>query len=1643
MKTPHAARPPPAARISRWAGVLLVIILASGAHYTLWTVQWTEREMRIDLLAQAQRITQGISVDCIRPLTASASDLELPEYQRLKQQLSLIKQACPEYRFVYLLGRKADGTAFFYADSEVPGSEGYSRPGQVYDEAGTTDSATAAALGSGEPVVVGPVQDRWGSWVSAAVPLLEPRGREIGAVLGVDIDARVWKQDLFRAALRPLLLTLTMALLLLVSAALLIRRQRLAEAAPRWLGRLETALAVTVGLTLTFFVAWRARERELRNNHRSFALLADHETRRLTDLLQDVETEQLLGLARFVESDRRTTAAEFQHFAEPLTRNPAVRAWEWLPAVPAADRAQTEREARGDGQPGFAIWERDAQGQRVPAAEREVYYPVLHVTPLAGNAPALGFDAGSEPVRRAALLEAARTGLAAATDPINLVQNARQRNGMAVFQPVLQAGEPATLRGFAVAVLQMDAVMLGARDRASLHLTLSLLHPGQPNELLASTCTAAPDGVAALAVSRPVAAFGRVFLVAAYPHPAFLSGQSRSSAAIAVLRGLGLTAALTLLVGAPVRRREELERLVGERTSQLRREEERLAATLRSIADGVIESDAAGRVVGLNPAAERLTGWTTTAAQGRPLTEVFRSTQPAVRPADESPVERARRASVFVDPSDTATLVSMDGSERHIASASAPICSADGETTGTVLVCHDVTREHHAQQLAQVRLALLEYAPTHTLEELMRRALDEICALLESPLGFYHAVDADQKTLTLQQWSTRTLSESCEAKAKARHGDLDQAGAWADCVRERRTVVHHDYASLPQRHGLPAGHPRLVRELVTPVLRDNCVVAILGVGNKPADYSAEDVETIGYLADLTWQMVERKQAAEALRESNARYDQLALQSRTFTWEVDATGLYTYVSPAVTQVLGYRPDEMVGKLHYYDLHPEAGRAEFRAAAQAVFARHERFTGLENPAVTRAGGALWLSTVGIPKLSDDGGLLGYRGSDTDITARRQTEQNYEALFREMLDGFALHEIICDAEGKPVDYRFLAVNPAFERMTGLRAEEVLGRTARELFPSLERVWIDTYGKVALTGQGSRFEQRSQGLDMIFEVAAYSPAPRQFACIVADITERRRLEAERERVLAAGEQARRALLSVLDDEKRLAAERARLAAGIEQAGEAVLITDPTGNIQYANPAFEAVTGYRRDEVLGRNPRFLKSGRHDAAFYREMWETIASGRVWKGRFVNRRKDGALYTADATISPVRDAAGGIGSYVAVKRDVTEHLLVTEQLQQAQKMDSVGLLAGGVAHDFNNLLMGIMNYVDLCRDGLAADHPIRAYLDEITAESQRSANLTRQLLAFARKQMIMPQVLDLNDVVTSMLNLLRRLIGENIELAWLPGAPLWPVKMDPSQIDQILANLCVNARDAIEGAGTVTVRTANITLDQGYCEHHRGALPGDYVRLMVSDTGCGMASDVLEHIFEPFFTTKGMGKGTGLGLATVYGIVMQNAGAINVASEPGKGTTFRVYLPRAPQADVAPKSVARPVAVRPRGTETILLVEDERSLLVTTRIFLEDLGYSVLPAASPAAAMALAEQHAATIHLLLTDVVMPGMSGKDLATRLAATRPEMPCLYMSGYTADAIAHMGILEVGVRFLPKPFSRDSLALKVRQTLDAREPT
>jgi PAS domain S-box-containing protein len=504
-----------------------------------------------------------------------------------------------------------------------------------------------------------------------------------------------------------------------------------------------------------------------------------------------------------------------------------------------------------------------------------------------------------------------------------------------------------------------------------------------------------------------------------------------------------------------------------------------------------------------------------------------------------------------------------------------------------------------------------------------------------------------------------------------------------------------------------------------------------------------------------------------------------------------------------------------------------------------------------------------------------------------------------------------------------------------------------------------------------------------------------------------------------------------------RLEGTQQRLSTAVEQSAESVIITDTEGMIVYVNPAFERITGYSRAEITGQSLRRLRSEKQSLAFYRGLWDTVRAGRIWQGRIVAKKKDGKLYTAETTITPVRDQAGEIVTFVGTMRDVTREVQLEEQFRQAQKMEALGRLAGGIAHDFNNLLTVINLSTRLMQRQLRPEDPLWEHVQRIDETGERAATLTRQLLSFSRRDVIEPRVLNLNDLIGELSRMLQRLIGEDVELVTRADPDLWPVHVDRSQIDQVIVNLSVNARDAMPDGGTLVIETSNVVLDEAYAAAHVGATPGQYVMLVVSDTGVGMSEEVKAHIYEPFFTTKERGRGTGLGLPIVYGIVKQNKGHVQVYSEEGMGTTFRIYLPRC-RTRASSEETPAPARVK-GGTETILVVEDKADVRRLTVQSLESHGYHVLSAEDGEDALRLCDAYKGPIHLLLTDLVMPHIGGRDLAERLNGRRPETRVLYMSGYM-DSQLRMNAPGQSVDFLSKPFTVEALALQVRAVLEGR---
>ena len=667
----------------------------------------------------------------------------------------------------------------------------------------------------------------------------------------------------------------------------------------------------------------------------------------------------------------------------------------------------------------------------------------------------------------------------------------------------------------------------------------------------------------------------------------------------------------------------------------------------------------------------------------------------------------------------------------------------------------------------------------------------------------------------------------------------------------------------------------------------------------------------------------------------------------------------------------------------------------------------------------GSELWVEDHGKQIINEKGNLLCYEGVLRDITERLQAEKASTANEKRFaaLVHSAADAIICMDENGCIQ----TWNDSATQLFQFTKEEVVGCKLHDLItPERYRELANQRLKMFLKqGTGPIIGQtqelvglRKDGTEFPIElsVSGMGQGNRwQAIGIIRDITERKRSESQ-----------------VL-----------KLATAVEQAAEGILITDKNGNIEYVNPAFSLITGYTEDEILGRNPRILKSDKHDQAFYKQLWDTLLMGNVWKGRFLNKKKDGSLYHEDATISPVRDDTGHIVNFVAVKRDITQEINLERQLQHAQKMETIGTLAGGVAHDFNNLLTVILGNVEFGLQDSQQGQPVHQDLVKIQKAANQARHLVNQLLTFTRQQDSNKNRINLNDSIDDVLKMLRRIIGEDIRLITHFDPDLNQINADTTQIQQILLNLCVNARDAMPDGGQIIFETCNVTTDMQQNLPCPPEKPGTYVLLKVYDSGTGMDQETKQRIFEPFFTTKDVGKGTGLGLSVVYGIVKQHAGYIDVSSEESNGTTFYIYFPVKQKSVVSSRT--RKITPGYHGSEKILLIEDDEAVLNVTTRLLKSLGYEIKTAGDAEQSSTIIDSLDGQISLVILDMVLPGTSGLDIYKQIRKHKADLPVLFITGYdlrnhlkTIDKLKYTDLLH-------KPFTMETLGGKVRKLLDS----
>ena len=764
---------------------------------------------------------------------------------------------------------------------------------------------------------------------------------------------------------------------------------------------------------------------------------------------------------------------------------------------------------------------------------------------------------------------------------------------------------------------------------------------------------------------------------------------------------------------------------------------------------------------------------------------------------------------------------------------------------------------------------------------------------------------------------------------------------------------------------------------------------------------------IGIVEDIT----ARKQAEEHLRATADRLQAILDNAPVGIVTGNRQSRLVETNAAFQRMTGYSGEELRGMDWKAFTHPDdiaLNRDFVDRLMQGKLKNYE----FEKRYVLKDGRMIWVRVIG-SRLDDEHKI----SIVEDITERKQAAEQLrrsEARLRRLIDSNIVGVVIAGPDGAIVD-----INKAFLDLVGYAREDFRnGLDWRDLTPHEHRALDDTaVTQAAKTGVFRPYEKellRKNGTRVPVIVGGAVTEDKEAIVFALDLTELKRAQLELE----------------------------QLARIVESADDAIISVSLTGAILSWNQGASRLLGYTENEMVGVSEEKLLPAENSQE-WEQVREVMAGGKALDYfKTVRIAKSGEEMPVWLRISPIRDGNGRIIGISKIARDRSQAIkaqVLEEKLRQAQKLESLGRLAGGVAHDFNNLLMVIQSYAEMLQDKLADDNPLRRNTQEIMKAANRAASLTRQMLAFSRKQILSPVVLDLNAVINETAKMLKRLIGEDIEFRVGLAESLWAIEADSDQIVQILMNLCVNARDAMPHGGTLAIATGNVTAEQGSISGQPYVLPGDYVRLLVTDTGMGMSKDVQGHIFDPFFTTKEVGKGTGLGLATVYGIVKQSGGYVWVDSELGQGACFTIYLPRVKRTIVS--DMLAKAEARPRGGETLLVAEDEGALREATCDYLRSLGYTVFAASSGQQALSLAGQYEGHINLLITDLVMPGMSGRELAQTLGSLRPDLKTIYMSGYSSDAVLRHGIQEQGATFLQKPFSLGTLARIVRDALGRTE--
>jgi PAS domain S-box-containing protein len=930
------------------------------------------------------------------------------------------------------------------------------------------------------------------------------------------------------------------------------------------------------------------------------------------------------------------------------------------------------------------------------------------------------------------------------------------------------------------------------------------------------------------------------------------------------------------------------------------------------------------------------------------------------------------------------------------------------------------------ENFIRIRLRLFEFAVSHSLEELLQKTIDEVGALTQSPIGFYHFVDSDQKTLSLQVWSTRTVNEFCKVQGKGIHYGIDQAGVWVDCVHQRRPVIHNDYVSLPHRKGMPPGHATVVRELVVPIIKADRIVAILGVGNKPADYTEEDGQIVSFLADMSWEIVERKQLYETLQKSEYRYNALIdnLNCGVAIYNAIDNGedfIFEDLNKMGQQIDHVQKNELIGKsvlekfpgvkeFGLFDVFQrvwKTGRPEHHPIA--VFQKVWKTGRPEHHSIFRYKDERiigWRDNF-VYKLPD-GKIVAIYSDETKRMqaeeALRKSEQEKSTILNTMSELVAYQD---------TDHTVLWTNKCAANAVGKNQEDLKGRKCYEIWAHREKPCeMCPVEKAIETGKIQNHEITTAN-GRIWDIKGYPIRNDQGEIVGAveitlEVTQRKRAE----QALRNAELEKKTILDVQPN--------------------LVILQDLNLSVIWANRTACESAGLPLKELIGKYCYKIWAQRDDICPDCPVALSIKTGRMQE--VIKTTPDGRTWQVKGC--PVWNESGRIVGAVEICDDITERVALESQLHQARKLESIGNLAGGIAHEFNNILGIIIGNTELAIEDVPEWNPAKNCLEEIRTASLRAKDVVRQILSFARKTPATQKPIKISTLIKESLKLIRATIPTTIEIRQEILCETEMILGTPSEINQILINLCTNSVHAMdENSGVLEVRLEHIRLNDQSTTQYQGLPPGDFAKLTVKDSGHGIEPEIMDRILDPYFTTKDIDKGLGMGLAVVYGIVKKYDGDIKIMSEVGNGTTAEVLFPI---IEAQAETQVQETDDLPKGTECILVVDDEASLVKIIKRILERQGYDVVGKTSSTEALKLFQEKSDKFYLIITDMAMPHMAGDRLAHELLKIRQGMPIILCTGHS-DRIDEDEAKKLGIRaYVMKPLVKAVLAKTVRKVLD-----